>query len=618
MKAFPLALQSSVGTSYDQTRTTVVGNSSQKTLTATQGGKQVVGSPLNSIADVITDAGVTPNQLHVTSNGRAFAFVAITAGAGTIVHYEFDLATGAWTYIGKLAYNVPNSPATTHTLRSVRVVGDTTTTGWQIFVDTVGTVTANGGLFMIGHGTSKVSKSDFVPVGFATLPAATAINQKAVYFLQETGGTNLLTASQGMAVDQANTKIYVGNNTAATFQVYMFDWSLTISTVSAGGITSDLFVSKTGTLAGVAATILLLNNFTLCTPDATSSVPAGLQGQICLSIPCSTGFNIGKVSELTTGVTTWPSLAFCNSSDALSVNIAVTPLTSHFSQTLQRFISQFAAGKWLIKPFANGLWDLVFGSSNNTQARTGSPFMDFLEFGGAGVTSTFTQSGWIFIVHSGAGQIAITAFDLRSLYQYDYSAIISKVIDIPAGQPMSFSVVTPVRSFGRFFYRTSGFGSASGGWIAMPTDRDLSAVSFGTATQVQFKIQSRMERDGSTIPLQVIEAHLLHQPNNELSENWVGSVNDTDTGSPSRSGFKLVKAYTSSVPKLYFRAYDDSGNLVALANTVDNPTLFQYSSNSGVSWSALGTIPNTITTTRLRYNWASPPGVEVTVSLRES
>jgi len=121
-----------------------------------------------------------------------------------------------------------------------------------------------------------------------------------------------------------------------------------------------------------------------------------------------------------------------------------------------------------------------------------------------------------------------------------------------------------------------------------------------------------------SIPLQLIEAFLIHQPNNELSDNWVGSVDNTATGTPSRSAFRLIKTYTGSVPKLYFRAYDDSGALVASANTVDNPTLFEYSSNNGSSWNPLGTIPNVTLTTELRYNWASPPGVRVTVSLRES
>jgi hypothetical protein len=69
---------------------------------------------------------------------------------------------------------------------------------------------------------------------------------------------------------------------------------------------------------------------------------------------------------------------------------------------------------------------------------------------------------------------------------------------------------------------------------------------------------------------------------------------------------------------MYFRAYDDSGNLVVSANTASNPTLFQYSTNNGTSWNALGTIPNTILTTEVRYLWASPPGVSVTVSFKES
>jgi hypothetical protein len=80
----------------------------------------------------------------------------------------------------------------------------------------------------------------------------------------------------------------------------------------------------------------------------------------------------------------------------------------------------------------------------------------------------------------------------------------------------------------------------------------------------------------------------------------------------------LQTAYASSVPTMYFRAYDDNGNLVASANTATNPADFQYTTNNGTSWNALGTVPNTALTTELRYIWSTPPGVNVTSSLRES
>ena len=604
MKAQKLDLNSSVGTSYDQTRTTLVGRASQKTIS----GKQVVGTPLSTFADVITDANLTPLHLCVTDNDRAFIVNAPSAGVGTIALYNFNSTTGGWTYVGKLAYNVPNSPATTHTLRVVRAA-DPGTTGWKIFIGTVGTVTANGGLFMLNN----VALSDFVPVGFATLPAATAAGQKAVYFLQETGGTNLLTAMQGFEIDTATSKIYVGNNTAATFQGYIFDYSLTINTVGAGGVTSDMFVLKTGTLPGMIATTLLLNNFNLVTP--TTGINAG---QLCISIPSSTAFQRGKVSEWTNGATSWPSLENVNVLDVANINVSLTPLTAHYSQILDRCIFQSSTGRWVVKQFVNNSYELVFGNPSDSQYRTAQS-VAFHEWGAFTITGSFVKNGWLFQSSSTVGQIGILAFDLRSADIFDYSYVVSKVIDVPNSQWTTLRFTAPVRSFAKVYYRTSGFGSLSGGWTAAPLDGDYSGIAT-SGTQIQFKIHPRFDRDGSTIPLQMIDAFFVYQPQTEISDNWVGSVDNTtdSTQTPSRTAFRLIKAYTSSAPKLYFRAYDDNGILVASANTIDNPSLFEYSTNNGSSWNSLGTIPNVVSTTELRYNWASPPGVKVTCSIREA
>lgn len=614
MKAQSLALTASTGASYDQTRTTLVGRAALKTIS----GKPAVGTPLVSFADTTTDAALTPLHFDVTPNGNAFIFSAPAAGVGTMAHYTFNLTTGAWTYVGKLAYAVPNSPATTHTIRSVRVDDSSTPGSFKIFVNTTGSVAANGGLFMLGHGTSPVTSADFVPVGFATLPAATAANQKAVYFLQETGGTNLMTASQGMGIDTATTRIYIGNNTAATFQGYVYDYSQTITTVGAGGITSDLFVLKTGTLPGIVGTILLLNCFNVVTPTADSMVPAGLVGNLCISIPTGTAFNMGKVSEWTSGATTWPSLSNVNALDVPNTNTVLTPTTAHFSSTLQRIVFQTSIGRFVAKKFVSNSYELMLGNSSDSQYRTALPDVLY-SFGAITVASTNTEAGWLFQASSTVGQIGILAFDLQSCDVYDTNYVISKVIDIPLNSTIhTVRFTSPVRSFSTIYYRTTGFGSATGNWIAAPVDGDYSTINFSSVTQIQFKFMPRFERDGSTVPLQFYDAFLVYTPGNEISDNWVGSVDNTSTGSPSRTAFRLVKAYTSSVPTLYFRAYDDSGVLVASANTLSDPSFFEYSTNNGTSWNPLGTIPNTPLTTEVRYTWATPPGVKVTTSLRES
>ena len=136
----------------------------------------------------------------------------------------------------------------------------------------------------------------------------------------------------------------------------------------------------------------------------------------------------------------------------------------------------------------------------------------------------------------------------------------------------------------------------------------------------QFKATFDLVTNNSSTPAQINDFTYSVVPGNEISDNWTGSVNNTtqNGASPSYSAFRLITAYSSSVPTMYFRAYDDNGNLVASANTASNPTSFQYSTNNGTSWSSLGTISNTRLTTEVRYLWSSPPGVNVTVSFRES
>jgi hypothetical protein len=619
MKALPLDLTADIVSSYDKTKTTVLGRAAKKTLSALQGGKVVVGTPLVGWTDTITDAVVTTTRTCVSDNGHELQFVASTAGGVLqVVLYDVNETTGVRTYVGKITLQLP---ATTHTVRGVRLFNDSGASGWIIMVTTIGTTAALGGLFS----AENIAKADFAPSIPTPIPVATAAGQKAVYWHQETGGTNNLTVAQGFGFEKdtglSGTKIVVANGLVATPNFYNFDMGLTIVTVLAGGITTDWYVSKTGTIAGLVGTFLLLNNYSMCVPDASSGAPVSLQGSTCLFVPGSTGFGLGKISELSSGATTWPSYSTADVNNVPNTSVAQLPATAHYSQTLQRVIAQLNSGRWFIKKFMTGTYELEFGSSENPQYRTNQP-LAFYEFGGTSVTSTYEHAGWLYTVNAVAGQIGGNNFDLRSLYQYDFSSIISKVVDIPLGsQIVSFSVNSPIRSFGRFFYRTNlvcDFSDTTTGWTLMPQDRVLSAISFAGVTQIQYKMQSRMERDSSTIPLQIIEAHHMYIPLSELSDKWVGSVDNTSTGSPSRSAFRLVKTYTSVVPNLFFRAYDDSGVLVASADTVTNPSFFEYSTNNGTSWSPLGTIPNVALTTELRYNWASPPGVRVTVSIRES
>jgi len=613
-KAISLELNKSVGGTYDQTRTTVLGRAAQKTLSVIQGGKIVVGTPLNAFADTITDATVTPVRECISDNGHELQFVASTAaGLMGLVLYDVNETTGVKTYVGRLNVQLPN---TTHTQRTGRLVNDSGATGWRILIGTVGTVAASGGFFSV----ENIAKADFTSSP-TTIPVATASGQKAVYWHQETGGTNNLTVCQGAGYEfdgtPGGTKIVVANGLVATPNFYNFDMSLSITTVGALGVTTDWYVSKTGTITGMSGTFLLLNNYSMCVPTADSGAPIALQGQLCLFIPTSSNMGLALVSDFGNGVTTLPSYTTRDVNDVANTNTALTPSTMHFSSTLQRIVFQLSNGTWVVKKFMNAQYEAMFGSSSNSQFRTAQP-IPFYSFGGVSITSTYEHGGWLYMVHATAGQIGCTSFDLRSLWNFDFSAIISKVIDTPNSQWLGLSVLTSIRSFGKFYYRTSGFGSAAGGWVALPEDRDMSAIV--SASQIQFKLQPRMERDSVTIPVQIIEGHLITQPVNEISDNWEYSFDNSSSGSPTRFAFRLKKAYTTSVPQLFFRAYDTTdpvNSLLLSFDTVANAARFEYSTNDGSSWLPLGTIPNVVGTL-IRVTPTSPPGVKVRPSIREA
>jgi hypothetical protein len=228
------------------------------------------------------------------------------------------------------------------------------------------------------------------------------------------------------------------------------------------------------------------------------------------------------------------------------------------------------------------------------------------------------ESGWIGVSTGSTGQRGIFLCDLRSDAHFDHSFIVTKVLNID--QPV-LKFITTLDALYDFtgsldiYYRTSGFGSISGGWTAIPFAEDLTAVAGGQ--QIQFKILFSTIALDTSIHAQLCEFILGYESLTDNSDKWELSVDDSDNGNPSRSAFRLKSAYASTVPTLYYRALDLTNVTLVTHNTVTNAALFEYSTNGGVAWNVLGTIPNTVGTL-VRYTFSSPPGVDIRPSLREA
>lgn len=685
MKYVKADLLDQVVSSYDQTKTTTQGRCFVKTVD----GKQAIGPSLNKFLDVQTDSGIglAPNNMYLTSNGRAF-LVSTESGVASVILYEIDYDTGVNTYIGRIQIQMPDTAATTTTYRALKVI-DSGTTGWKLFLVTTGSVAINGGTLLVNN----LARADFVPIGFPTIPFATGNDQKAVYFLQDPANLGVLhsnsnIASAGAVLDQPNNRLYVHNGVAATHQYYVFatntaptyttsaitgtaatdvishaghsflandpivftsltggaglvvgtvyfvrnpvagvsyelsatsggallNFTTDISAGSVGrafGTTGSNFVHKTGNLPALTGTLLLTDSEDYAVPQHTTN-----SGQPCAFFATSTNIYLGQLSELTSGAVAWPSLVTANLLGSSNQILTPTATQATWSNILDRAIVTTGL-IFIMKQCVNNVIDRIFGGTSNKYLETFNYEPIELQPGG-NLTAMDAENGWLAIANTVVGQRGVILSDLRSDSLFDHSFVVTKVLDTPDAV---YKFITTIDSLYDFtgsldvYYRTSGFGSVSGGWTSIPFAEDLSL--FATAEQVQFKIAFATLGLDTSIPAQLCDFFLGYESLTDSSDNWELSVDDSDNGNPSRTAFRLKKLYSSSVPTLYYRAKDLSNVLLVNHNTITNAARFEYSTNDGITWSPVGTIPNTIGTL-VRYTFSTPPGVDIRPSLRES
>jgi len=691
MKAYALGLLNSVVSSYDQTKTTVAGRAFQKTI----GAQSVLGPPLTEMLDFFTDTGFTTagTLMHLTKNNRLFVLGVPVAGVYPVYLYNFDLATGAKTYVGKVAATLPSFTPVSHGFRVV----DNGTTGWKIFIGVTQTTVITGGVHMV----NKSALSHFTQVLSVTYTQAMANDVQGMYFLQDSanlGAAHLQTAAAALSLPTTVAGVWLHNGIAATHQFFVYDYTIAptytaavavtsisnatpavvtlaghgyvandqvvfsttgslptglvvgtpyfviatgltssafgvsltlggaaINTSSAGigthsigrafGTTGSMLTLKTGNLPGLSGTMLTNNSENACTPGHTAN-----SGFECAFIATTTSLYLGQYSDLITGGnggTSWGSLIIANILGTGSDITAPTAVQAAYSSTADLAIYSTNVSLFVAKKFVNNQINLVFGGLSTAYLEGSTIAAPQLQL--VTVATVDVSSGWLVVSGATIGQRVILAMDLRSDSSVDYSSVISPVFTAQTGTLNFLKFLQQLSSYTNTLlvqYRTSGFGAAAGGWTTVDYTQAQNIVI--PSTGIQFKILFNIASYESNTPAQIAELTIGVTPLNETSDNWVGSNDNTTSLSPAKSAFRLVKTYAATVPKLYFRAYDDTGTLVTSANTTDNPTLFSYSTNNGTSWSPLGTIPNTALTTEVRYDWVAPPVSRVTVSLRES
>jgi hypothetical protein len=443
-----------------------------------------------------------------------------------------------------------------------------------------------------------------------TITAHGYVDNTPIFISSLVGGTGL----------SNNTVYFVRNSTVNDFQVSATSGGAAINITLAGtadvcrafGTTGSAWVHKTGNLPALTGTLIISDSEDYAVPNHTTNA-----GQPCIFFCTSTSLYLGQISELTSGAVTWPSLVAANLLG--TVNQIVTPALTlaTWSNVLDRAVYLTNTNIFVIKQVVNNSIDDIFGGSNNIYREATTS--DAVPVGTLTVGAIDVEDGWL-VLQTGAtaGQRGVILADLRSDSVFDYSFVVTKVLDTPNSVYKFITTIDKLYDDTgslEVFYRTSGFGSISGGWLPIGFAEDLTAVASGE--QVQFKINFATLGLDTSIPAQLCEFFLGFESNTEISDNWEFSDDFSDNGVPSRTAFRLKKAYTSSVPTLYYRAYDLTNVQLVNHNTVTNAANFEYSTDNGTSWTLLGTVPNVVGTL-LRYSFTSPPGTDARPGLKES
>lgn len=595
---------------YDQTKTNLVNRVTQRLLSGMTvnclgispaqffSTQDLSGSP-NPVAHGYTIEPVYPNLVQKI-------FIPLTPAAASIpvAYFQYNIQTDVYTYMGKLTLTL--NTATVHTVRAIKVDDNSAgTTGWSIHLLTTNATVANGGYFY----TPNVAAADFTVGGGTVIPSATTGNTqatKAVFWMQETGGTNNLQIGLGMAIDVATKSIYIGQATTSTI-FYKFVYNTTITTVSAAGVTSDPYIFKTGANAQFG-TALQTNNMLLAVPKSSQS--NALVGQKCIYLSSATfGFHF-LVSDLSSGSTTTPSQVTWNKLGTGTDYAAVTWAQAIWSNVLDIEVNYSStSGVFMMKRSimndANmsifGHSDAIYGEIAGTKHPEGFP--------GLAVGGIFEGSGVIYVGSTTVGQRGLYTLPIASsrYFANTYkgvvgpSYIITPVVSINCAQALALAIQGEFSTSGRpiIEFRTASFSSflLTDTWTAAPINNILSTVGgLANISQVQLRISFSALGDYNSNAMMVNDLILAYTGKLDNSDNWRLRLDNfsLNGASPVQVGAKQVAAYAAGVQTIYFNYYDSGLNLIKQVNTSTHYAQMYKSTDGGTTLVAM-TGPNDYT-----------------------
>jgi hypothetical protein len=431
----------------------------------------------------------------------------------------------------------------------------------------------------------------------------------------------------------AGTTYFARNVTANTLEFSLTSGGASVATsgsqsgthsiIRAYGISSNCFLLKTGNLPALAGTLLQTNAEGIATPDHGGVL---VQGFLCVAFFTQTQFYVGRLSELTSGVTTWASLTTCN---LLGTPTQITAPVASFGcwdDTLQMFVYITSISMMVAKKIINGQIVAVFAGVDNTYLEGTTPFAPAL--GNSALASFDFRNGWVFTIGSAVGQRVVVGANLKTDAYFEYAELYTPVIP-NGGATANFGTTIEelydISTTTSLAFRSGPIADAqwatknAGTWVPVDASK---VINIPPTEAIQIRMRWDIMTLLSSTPAQIVDIAVGYTPIDEMSDSWVGSLENSSAegASPFYIAFRLQVPYLygyGPVPQFRIDIVDDSDNIVQTFDSIADAALMEYSTNNGTSWNALGTIPNTALTTELRVLVSSPPSGRLRARLIE-
>ena len=487
----------------------------------------------------------------------------------------------------------------------------------RLITSTTNATATNGGLFV----AKGINYEDFTVAGTTIIAATTTDNIKAVYFLGDGAGTQVNTASCGVAFEPRESwtlqNAYVIDSTSNP-RVYKYNLRASLTGLASGKSGAAIILSS-GTQS-VTGTVSQSNNGRVFRADHGPAINVD-----SLYFVTTTRVYRASLSGITAGSTTWTSDAMVEIPPGSAASFPATSALAavegvdYFDRLVVNSTGAAGARSYITKyNTTSDEFDHIYLIDTKQQDQSlANQDLSPVPSISASIMSTWVEGGLAYMARVG------TTAAINQLYvtplgaDWEYAAITGERLITPEISTPNVSKFNRISinhtdqigdiNYGvvldpfRTYYRTSGIADNSGSWTLLDSTGDISGLAAASSIQIMFEFKTITNNCNAAR----IHGVMVTYEDETTDSHYQPSAANSDVVNK-RFAWRHSTAFGGTVPTLRIRLYDAvSGGSLVDDNSATPTGTWERSTDGGSNWVAFTTADKSNDTTYIRYTPAS-------------